>query len=198
MPHTDEGQDWALERYRPYLRILAGLRVGPLLRAKLDASDLVQEALLKAHGKRAQFRGKTEAERLAWLRRVLATTLADLHRRYGRDKRDAGLERSLDQALEQSSQRLDKLLADEQPTPSAAFDAASRQVDLAEALTQLPESQRMALTLRYLHDPPCSLAEIARQLDRTEKAVAGLVCRGLETLRKIMQKPEDRGHENAL
>ena len=198
MPQADEAGDWALERYRPYLRILAGVRVGPLLRAKLDASDLVQEALLKAHAKRAQCRGRTEAERLAWLRRILATTLADLHRRYARDKRDAGLERSLEQALEQSSLCLGKLLADEQPTPSAAYDEADRQVCLAEALTRLPESQRMALTLRYLHDPPCSLAEIARQLDRTEKAVAGLVCRGLETLRKIMQKPEDRGHENAL
>jgi RNA polymerase sigma-70 factor, ECF subfamily len=196
MPDSDEAGDWALERYRPYLRVLAGLRIGPLLRAKLDASDLVQEALLKAHANRAQCRGQREAERLAWLRRILATTLADLHRRYGRGKRDAGLERSLEQALEQSSLCLRKLLADEQSTPSAAYDEASRQICLAEALTRLPESQRTALTLRYLHDPPCSLAEIARQLDRTQKAAAGLVCRGLETLRTIMRKPEDRSDEN--
>src|SRR5262249_53416833 len=49
--------------------------------------------------------------------------------------------------------------------------------------------------LRYLHDPPCSLAEIARQLDRTDKAVAGQVCRGLETLRTIMRKPEDKSDD---
>jgi DNA-directed RNA polymerase specialized sigma24 family protein len=119
----------------------------------------------------------------AWLRRILATTLVDLHRRYGRDKRDAGLERSLEQALEPSSLCLGKLWADEHPMPRAVYDQADRQVSLAEVLTRLPESQRMALTLRYLHDPPCSLAEIARQLERTEKAAAGLVSPALETLR---------------
>jgi RNA polymerase sigma factor (sigma-70 family) len=121
----------------------------------------------------------------------LANTLADLRRRHARGKRDAGLERSLELALERSSLCLVNLLADQQPTPSALHDEAERQMCLAEALDRLPKSQQMALTLRYLHDPPCSLVEIARQLDRTEKAAAGLVCRGLETLRKILRKPEE-------
>jgi RNA polymerase sigma-70 factor (ECF subfamily) len=187
MPHTEEAGEWGLERYRSYLRVLAGMQVDRLLQAKLDASDVVQETLLKAHGTLAQCRGKTEAERLAWLRRILANTLADLRRRHARGKRDAGLERSLEQALERSSLCLGKLLADERDAPIES----DPQVCLAEALDRLPESQRMALTLRYLHDPPCSLADIARRLDRTEKAAAGLVCRGLETLRKVLRKPEE-------
>jgi RNA polymerase sigma-70 factor (ECF subfamily) len=184
--------DWPLDRYRQYLRVLAGFQVGPLLAGKLDASDVVQEALLKAHQKRGQFRGQTEGEQLAWLRRILANTLADLHRRYARGKRDAGLERSLEQALQHSSLCLGKLLADDQPAPGDSASEQTRQVRLAEALAELPESQRMALTLRYLDDPPYSLAEIARRLDRTEKAAAGLVCRGLETLRRSLRKAE--GH----
>jgi RNA polymerase sigma-70 factor (ECF subfamily) len=182
--------DWPLECYRPYLRVLAGLQVGPLLAGKLDASDVVQEALLKAHRRRNQFRGQTEAEQLAWLRRILANTLADLHRRYGRGKRDAGLEQSLDQALARSSLCLGQLLADERPPTDESDAGQARQVRLAEALTLLPESQRVALTLRYLQDPPCSLADIARRLDRTEKAAAGLVCRGLEKLRSLLREPE--------
>src|SRR5262249_19326112 len=159
------------ERYRQYLRVLAGPQLGWLLRGKLDASDVVQEALLKAHRKRGQFRGENEAERLAWLRRVLANTLVDLHRRYGRGKRDAALEQSLEQALEHSSLCLGKLLADDQPAPAELTDAQDRHVRLSDALVRLPESQRMALALRFLQDPPCSLAEIARRLGRTEKAV---------------------------
>jgi len=184
-------EDWPLERYRPYLRVLAGAQVGRLLQGKLDASDVVQEALLKAHRSRDLFRGGTEGERLAWLRRILANTLADLRRRHARGKRAAGLERSLEQALEQSSLCLGKLLADDQPGPADLAARDGQQVLLASALARLPESQRSAVTLRYLQDPPCSLAEIARQLGRTEKAAAGLVCRGLETLRKLLHEPEE-------
>jgi RNA polymerase sigma-70 factor (ECF subfamily) len=191
-----QADDWPLERYRQYLRVLAGPQVSRLLAGKLDASDVVQEALLKAHRKRGQFRGQTEGEQLAWLRRILANTLADLHRQHGRGKRDAGLERSLEQALEQSSLCLGKLLADDQPGPGEVVVDPDQQVRLSDALNQLPESQRMALTLRYLQDPPCSLAEIARRLDRTEKAAAGLVCRGLETLRKLLRNPEEPRHEH--
>jgi RNA polymerase sigma-70 factor (ECF subfamily) len=188
MAHSE---DWPLERYRSYLRVLAGLQVGRVLQGKLDASDVVQETLLKAHRKGDQFRGKTEGERLAWLRRILANTLADLHRRYGRGKRDAALERSLEQALQQSSLCLGKLLADDQPSPGDSADGRGEEVRLAEALAQLPESQRRALILRYLQEPPCSLADIARRLGRTEKAAAGLLCRGLEKLRKTLKEPKE-------
>jgi RNA polymerase sigma-70 factor (ECF subfamily) len=187
--------DWPLEQYRPYLRVLAGLQVGRLLQGKLDASDVVQEALLKAHRKRADFRGTTEAARLAWLRRILANTLADLHRRYARGKRFVGLERSLEQVLDHSSLCLGRLVA--QPQPAGLSTDPGQPVRLAEALARLPESQRIALTLCYLRDPPCPLAEIARQLGRTEKAAAGLVCRGLETLRTTLRRPEDPSDAHA-
>jgi RNA polymerase sigma-70 factor (ECF subfamily) len=163
-----------------------------MVRAKVDASDIVQETLMRAHERRGQFRGETEAERLAWLRRILANTLADVHRRYARAKRKVALERSLEQALEQSSLCLGKFLADDAPTPSSRDAAEWRQVRLADALAQLPEAQRLAVSLRYLRDPPCPLAEIARQLGRTEKAAAGLVCRGLQMLRQIMGESEER------
>jgi RNA polymerase sigma-70 factor (ECF subfamily) len=182
--------EWPLERYREYLRVLAGLQVGRLVQGKLDASDVVQEALLKAHQRRADFRGNTEAQRLAWMRRILANTLADLYRRYARGKRDAGLERSLEQALEHSSLCLGKLLAEAPSPPVDLADDAQKQMSLAEGLAGLPEAQRAAVTMRYLHDPPMSLAAIARELGRTEKAGAGLVCRGLETLRKTLREPE--------
>ena len=52
MPDLKPEGYWSIERYREYLRMLAGPQVGRLLRGKLDASDMVQEALLKAHRKR--------------------------------------------------------------------------------------------------------------------------------------------------
>src|ERR1700722_10093229 len=88
----------SLTRYREYLLLLARVQIDPRLRAKLDASDVVQEALLKAHQALAQFRGETEQQLAAWLRTILANTLANLVRTIGRRKGDT--ERSLDSSLE--------------------------------------------------------------------------------------------------
>src|SRR5262249_13692959 len=93
----------ALERFRDYLRLLARLQLDPRLQSKLDASDLVQQTLLKAHESLDQFRGKTAAEQAAWLRQILARTLANAFRDFGRAKRDVALERSLEASLWESS-----------------------------------------------------------------------------------------------
>ena len=78
-----------LELYRNYLTLLARLQIDRRLQGKVDASDLVQEAFLKAHGNFGQFRGATEGQLISWLRRILATTLVSLVRHYvGRRRRD--------------------------------------------------------------------------------------------------------------
>ena len=40
---------WSVEDYRNYLLLLVRLEMGPRLRAKVDASDIVQQAILHAH-----------------------------------------------------------------------------------------------------------------------------------------------------
>jgi len=183
MPEQASGATF--ERYREYLRLLARASMGPRLRGKLDPSDVVQETLLRAHRHRDKFRGQSEAERLAFLRCVLANVAADAVRRFARGKRDLAMERSLEAAIESSSSRL-ALLATEQSSPSGKAMRQELLLKMADALATLPESQRAALELRYLHDPPRSLAEIGQELGRSEKAAAGLLCRGLAALRETM------------
>jgi RNA polymerase sigma-70 factor (subfamily 1) len=108
-----------LEAYRNYLRLLAGAQLDPRLRGKLDPSDVVQQTLARAHEKAGQFRGATEAERAVWLRQILARQLAAAVRCFlDAGKRDAGRERSLLAAVEDSSARLEALLAVDQTSPS--------------------------------------------------------------------------------
>src|SRR5262245_60733422 len=94
-----------LENYRVFLQLLARQHLDQRLRGKLDSSDIVQQALLQAHQSRDQFRGQTEAERVAWLRQILARCLANALRDYTRGKRDVGRERPVEEALNESSAR---------------------------------------------------------------------------------------------
>lgn len=170
-----------LEQHRDYLRILARLQLSPALRGKLDPSDVVQFTLLKAHQAIGQFRGRTTAELAAWLRQILARTLANATRDQGRGRRDVARERSLERALEESSAQLGAWLAAEQSSPSQRAVRDEQALLVVGALARLPEAQREALLLK--HCQGWSLAEIGRHLDRSPTAVASLLQRGLKQLR---------------
>jgi RNA polymerase sigma-70 factor (ECF subfamily) len=188
MSREAERGDRALDQYREYLTMLARVQLDPRLRDKLDPSDVVQQTLLDAHQKQEQFRGRTEAEKAAWLRQILAHNLVDALRGFGRAKRDVARERSLDVAVEQSSQRLEAWLVAEQSSPSQKFDRRERAVQLANALAALPEAQREALVLQHWHG--FSLAEIGQHMGRSPAAVAGLIKRGLRQLRGLLKEPD--------
>ena len=185
---SNEAGAFALERFLPYLRLLARSRLDPLLKGKLDPSDIVQQTLLEAHRGQAGFRGTTTAEQAAWLRQILARNLANAVRDLRRDKRDVARERSLEAALEQSASALEAWLADEQSSPSQKADRHERAVRVAEALDRLPANQREAVVLRYWEGRP--LAEIAGQLQTTTAAVSGLLQRGLRNLREHLRDLE--------
>jgi RNA polymerase sigma-70 factor (ECF subfamily) len=180
-----------LERFRDYLRLLARLQLDPRLQAKLDPSDVVQQTLLEAYEKRAQFQGRTQAELAVWLRRMLAHNLADALRAFGQQKRDVAREYSLERALQASSARLEDWLLDDRSSPSEQVERQERAVRLASALAALPEAQREAIVLQYWHG--WTLAQIGEQLKRTPAAVAGLLKRGLKQLRQLLQESEDSG-----
>jgi RNA polymerase sigma-70 factor (ECF subfamily) len=173
-----------LEEYRDYLRLLAKLQLDPRLRGQLDPSDIAQETLVKAHARRDQFRGRTDAEKAAWLRQILANTLTDALRRFSRQQGDQ--HQSLEAAVEQSSARLEKWL---QASGSTADDHANRQEQtrrLAAALARLPDDQRNAVELRHLQG--YSVPAISELTGRSVASVAGLLRRGLKTLRELLEE----------
>ena len=124
--------DEELEQYRDYLRLLARYQLGRRLRGKIDPSDIVQQTLLEAHRARDQYRGDSDPEKAAWLRKILARNLVDEARRYARGKRDVTLECSLQASLDQSSFRLEAWLAEEQLSPSRQLARNDQLLRLAD------------------------------------------------------------------
>jgi RNA polymerase sigma-70 factor (ECF subfamily) len=176
---------WELERYRPLLKLQARqVELDGRLQRRFDGSDVVQEALLKAHASLGQFRGRTEAELVKWLHEILASTLVDEVRKAYAQKRDLALERSLQAAVGESSARLEAYLADQNPTPAAQAERQELLVRIAQALDELPGDQRDVVLLRDVQGR--SVADIAEQLGRTEKSVAGLLLRGRGRLRQLL------------
>jgi RNA polymerase sigma-70 factor (ECF subfamily) len=176
---------WQPELFRPLLLLQARqLRLDPRLQRRFDASDLVQETLLRAHQQRAAFRGTTDAELMRWLQEILANLAIDQLRRETAGKRDLTMEHALQTAAADSSARLERWLANSQSTPDARAQRHKVLLRLAAALEQLPEDQRDVVTMRDLQEMP--VAQIAAALGRTEKSVAGLLLRGRRRLRELL------------
>src|SRR4029079_11466210 len=64
-----------LERFRNYLRFLADIKLDRRLRTRIDASDIVQETMMRAYVAWDNFRGNEPAQRIAWLRQILMRTI---------------------------------------------------------------------------------------------------------------------------
>jgi RNA polymerase sigma-70 factor (ECF subfamily) len=180
-----EGQELTLERFRPYLCLLARAQLEPRFQGKLDLSGVVQQTLWEAYQDRGRLQGQSEAQQAAWLRTILAHNLTDEVRKLGAAVRDVVRERSFEGALEDSSARLKGWLAADQSSPSQQAIRNEQSLRLAEALVQLPEDQRRAVELHHLQG--YSLAEVADHLGRSKSAVASLLFRGLEKLRRLLQ-----------
>jgi RNA polymerase sigma-70 factor (ECF subfamily) len=175
-----------LESYSRYLTLLARVQIGQRLQGKVDPADVVQETFLEAHRQFPQFRGTSEAEMTAWLRRILAGQLALLVRRYlGTKARDMNLERELGAQLDQSSEAIDRGLAASISTPSQRASRREQAVLLADALGRLPEDYREVIILRHLEG--IAFADVAARMGRSVDSVQKLWVRALGSLRSTME-----------
>jgi RNA polymerase sigma-70 factor (ECF subfamily) len=181
-----------LELYRNYLHLVARTQIDLHLRAQVSASDLVQETFLDACRDFAQFRGSTEAEFVAWLRRILVHNLGRLvQRQVLAQKRSVRREVSLRQqlaALERSASRVDAALVSPWSSPSDQAQRHELAAVLADQLARLPADSREVIVLRNLEG--LSFEEVARRMDRSAGAVRALWLRALDRLRQLL-KEED-------
>jgi RNA polymerase sigma-70 factor (ECF subfamily) len=174
-----------VEQMRPYLLAIARLQIEQNLRAKIDASDIVQQTMLEAHRGIDNYRGTSPEQLRGWLRAILARNLADEVRKFRRGKRDAGVERSIENGLTHSSLAFDRFLVSPSTSPETAAQRNENLGKLAAAIDALPDDQRTAVTLHHLEG--LSAIEIGLRMNRTDIAVAGLLRRGMKQLRQVLR-----------
>lgn len=171
-----------LDGHRAYLKLLAQRAVGGRLDARVDSSDLVQQTCLSAFKNFSGFDGDDEAQFVAWLRTIHERNIRDTIRRHVHtQKRAVGNEQSLDDS--RMAAVADGAAVASSPSQRAMRDEQA--VQLAAALAKLPDDQREAVRLRHLEG--CTLAELSATFNRSEDAVAALLKRGLENLRKRLR-----------
>jgi RNA polymerase sigma-70 factor (ECF subfamily) len=166
-----------LEVYRPYLLLVANQELSPWLRAKAGASDLVQETFLQAQAHFDRFRGDGKGELLAWLRRILLNSAANLRRHYcGTDKRQLARELPLADSWAEGVPDV----AAPGPSPSSLVAAREQDAGLRQSLARLPEGYRRVVMWRNYDRLPFD--EIGRRLGRSAEAARKLWVRAVEQL----------------
>jgi RNA polymerase sigma-70 factor (ECF subfamily) len=173
--------DRLLAMYRNYLNLIARMQLQSPLRLRIEPSDLTQEVLFAASQRFEQFRGTTEGELVAWLRRILVTRLADLGKHHRAQRRDVRREVSLEEALDDSSLAAEQALRSSLASPSGHAMHREQMVALADALARLPDDYREILILRHVER--LDFSAIAERMKRSPVAARKLWTRAIERLR---------------
>ncbi len=174
--------DRLLQRHRPYLRQLAALRLDPRVQARVDPSDVVQEAQLEASRRLRDYLDKPAMPFRLWLRQIAYDRLVMLQRAHLRaGKRSVRREVGLP---DDSTLLLARQLFAAQPKPSddLAKDELMRRV--RDAVARLGDDDREILLLRNFEG--LTNQEAARVLDLNPVAASKRYGRALLRLRHLL------------
>jgi RNA polymerase sigma-70 factor (ECF subfamily) len=143
-----EAVDRLLDRHRAYLRRLVESRLDARVRARVDPSDVVQEAQLEASRRLDGFVKQPPMPFRLWLRQIAYDRLLMLHRHHVAAARRA-VGRDLPLPDRSSVQLAQQLLA-RGSTPSQELVKREFVVRVRQAVNQLPDGDREVLVLRNL------------------------------------------------
>jgi RNA polymerase sigma-70 factor (ECF subfamily) len=189
MPAVNE----LLDRHREALRRMIDLRMDRVVQRRVDASDIVQDVLVEANRRLAEYLQDPAMPFHLWLRHMAHDRLIDAHRRHRQAaRRSIDRERPLVAArfLDQSSLDLAAQLADRELTPAAAATWNELQRRFQAALDTLDEQDQEVVLMRHFEH--LSNSEVAQALNLSE-AAAGM--RYLRAMRRLRAKLDEAGAE---
>ncbi len=173
------------DRRRPLMAYIER-HVGPALRRKIEPEDIFQEVSADALRSLPNVQ-LGDRDPFGWLCQVAERRIIDAHRHhFGAQKRAAGREVSLDAPAGGATSRagLINLMVASMTSASMAFSRNQKQIRMMEAISALPEEQRMALQLRYMEGLPSKV--IADRLGKSDGAVRVMLTRSLARLQSLL------------
>jgi RNA polymerase sigma-70 factor (ECF subfamily) len=173
--------------YRDRLRRMIALRMDRRLQGRVDASDVIQEAMVDASHRLADYRQNPTMPFFLWLRFLTGQRLLEQHRRHlGAQGRDACREISLYRGAmpETTTAALAAQLLGRHTSPSQAAVRAERKIRLQEALNSLDPIDREILALRHFEQ--LSNGEAAQVLGLDKSAASKRYARALVKLKDIL------------
>ncbi len=181
------------ERHREPLRRMIGLRLDHALGRRVDASDIVQEVMLKANQRLGEYLRNPVMPFHLWLRQMARDHVIDEHRRHRvAECRSLDRERPLAASAfaDQSSLDLAAQLRDPNLTPAANALRHELQRRFQTALGQLDEADREIILLRHFEQ--LSNSEAAEALHLSEPAAGMRHLRALRRLRAVLGESPSR------
>jgi RNA polymerase sigma-70 factor (ECF subfamily) len=175
------------ERHREPLRRMIGARLGQDLGRRVDASDVVQDVLIKASLRLRDYLRDPSLPFHVWLRQLAHDQLIDQHRRHRlAARRSVERERPIAACAfaDRSSVELAAMLRDPGPTPAAAALRRELESRFRAALQRLEPADREVVMLR--HFDGLSNGEVARTLGLSDAAAGMRYLRALRRLRALL------------
>lgn len=175
-----------LQGYRDYLNLLADEELGPAIKVKASASDLVQDSFLEAKRDFGQFTGQSTEEFQAWLRRLLLNNVANVIRNFqGTEKRDISRE------TPGTFSDLKGTLAGESKTASSIVMKDELLDALQLAIQKLPGHYQDVIHWRNYDR--ASFEDIGARLERSAEAARKLWVRAIEQLQQELDASNEAG-----
>jgi RNA polymerase sigma-70 factor (ECF subfamily) len=150
---------------------------------RVDASDIVQDALLTASRRLAGYLSDPRIPFHAWLRQLARDRLADVYRRELAEKRDAAREQSIAVTGRSSLNPLAQA-RDIQLTPAAMLLRQEFSERFHHAVDHLEEGAKEIILMR--HSEQLTNSQVAEVLGLTEAAAGMRYLRALRQLKSLL------------
>jgi RNA polymerase sigma-70 factor (ECF subfamily) len=178
-----------LDRHRRRLLRMVHLRMDPRLKARVGASDVLQDAYVEASKRVGAYLEDPRLPFFLWLRTITAQKLVDAYRVHmGAQKRDLRRQVSPGAAAFPGATSValaDHLIA-QNTTPTQAALAAEMRQQVEEALDTMNPADREVLVLRHFEE--LSNAETATELGIDTSAASKRYVRALDRLRDVLER----------